>query len=513
MIKTVRILSRLVIATSCSCLMGLVSQDGFAQSCEPDELWKLLAEDGASGDKFGWSVAVSGTTAIVGATDDDIPFNGGEAGAVYIYDTTTGTQTAKLVAADREANSKFGHAVAISGRVAIVGVPFDVDNGDNSGSAYLFDTGTGEQIAKMTPDDARKSDQFGFSVAISGSIAIVGAPGSSDSGAVFLFDADSGAQITKLLPTDAESGISFGSSVAVSGTTVIIGAVNDNDNGSASGSAYLFDTITGKQIAKLLPEDGDLLDFFGASVAINGTTAVVGAVWDEDNGLQSGSAYLFDATTGVQIAKLLSADGAIGDEFGYAVAINAETVVVGARHDGDSGDLSGSAYLFDANTGTQIAKILPTDAYYSSVFGHSLGVSGSTLIVGAYWDGYFDGTREIRPGAAYIFDISNTCPTLVVSPTPLQAGQNGLFVATNMAPTTASFLAYSLAGPGSTFISRLDITLDLAAPKQAGGLRQSNGAGTAQWVLSIPGGAIGRDVWFQACQGGVTTNVVATSVE
>ncbi|MCH8165013.1 MAG: FG-GAP repeat protein, partial [Planctomycetes bacterium] len=95
--------------------------------------------------------------------------------------------------------------------------------------------------------------------------------------------------------------------------------------------------------------DGAADDFFGFSVAISGATAIVGAFQDDDNGAaNSGSAYLFDTTTGRQIAKLLADDGAAQDLFGYSVAISGETAIVGAYFDDDNGSNSGSAYLFDA---------------------------------------------------------------------------------------------------------------------------------------------------------------------
>ena len=104
----------------------------------------------------------------------------------------------------------------------------------------------------------------------------------------------------------------------------------------------------GDQLAKLLPNDGAADDLFGYSVAISGATSIVGAIQDSDNCIESGSAYLFDTTTGQQIAKLLPNDGATADYFGYSVAISGTTAIVGATGDDDNGDLSGSAYLFDA---------------------------------------------------------------------------------------------------------------------------------------------------------------------
>ncbi|MCH8165628.1 MAG: FG-GAP repeat protein, partial [Planctomycetes bacterium] len=118
--------------------------------------------------------------------------------------------------------------------------------------------------------------------------------------------------------------------------------------GDLSGSAYLFDSTTGRQIAKLLPDDGAAGDEFGISVAISGATTIVGARWVDDNGDFSGSAYLLDSTTGRQIVKLLPDDGAAIDEFGISVAISGATAIVGAYLDDDNGTNSGSAYLFDA---------------------------------------------------------------------------------------------------------------------------------------------------------------------
>ena len=145
--------------------------------------------------------------------------------------------------------------------------------------------------------------------------------------------ADLGDQLFKLLPDDGAANDDFGSAVAMSGTTAILGAYADDDNGSCSGSAYLFDTTTSKQIAKLLADDGASGDFFGSSVAICGSpgneVAIVGSAGDDDNGSFSGSAYLFDTTTGRQIAKLLPNDGEAGDQFGWSVAISGATAIDG----------------------------------------------------------------------------------------------------------------------------------------------------------------------------------------
>ncbi len=371
------------------------------------QIAKLLPDDGAAGDWFGRSVAISGAIAIVGADLDD------DSGSAYLFDTTTGRQIAKLLANDGAGGDRFGFSVAIRGTLAIVGARFDDDNGDNSGSAYLFDITTGEQLFKLLPNDGAASDEFGYSVAISGTTAIVGAFADDDngpySGSAYLFDITTGEQLFKLLPSDGAANDLFGYSVAISGTTAIVGADWHDENGPFSGSAYLFDTNTGQQLFKLLPNDGAAYDLFGFSVAISGAIAIVGAWHHDDNGEHSGSAYLFDITTGEQLFKLLPNDGAAFDEFGFSVAISGAIAIVGARFDDDNGNNSGSAYLFDTTTGQQIAKLLAVDGAADDRFGLSVAISDSTAIAGAL----LDDDNGDNSGSAYLFDAAGTpgkCP-------------------------------------------------------------------------------------------------------
>ena len=385
---------------------AIVLSTGAAYADLGDQLFKLLPNDGAAQDWFGFSVAISGTMVIVSAPADDD--NGPDSGSAYLFTTASGRQIAKLLPNDGAAGDLFGFSAAISGTIAIAGASGDDDNGIGSGSAYLFEITTGRQIAKLLPNDGAAGDRFGRSVAISGTTAVIGAPEDGDngflSGSAYLFDTATGQQIAKLLPNDGAAGDHFGFSVAISGNTAIVGAYQDDDNGSNSGSAYSFDTTTGRQTAKLLPRDGAAFDQFGWSVAISGTSgegfAIVGATRDDDNGTNSGSAYLFNTTTGRQIAKLLPRDGAAFDAFGWSVGISGTTAVVGAVVDGDNGYQSGSAYLFDTTTGQQLAKLLPTDGAAGDLFGFSAAISGSTAIVGAFEDD--DNGRS--SGSAYLFD-------------------------------------------------------------------------------------------------------------
>ena len=378
-----------------------------------DQLFKLLSDNGPAHDQFGISVAISGTPgeeiAIVGAIFDED--SGDHSGSAFLFDTTTGQQLLKLLPDDGGEGDEFGFRVAISGTTAIVAARSD----DDSGSAYLFDTITGVQIAKLLPKDGAGYDQFGTSVAISGEIAVVGAVDDGEngngSGSAYLFDTIIGRQVAELLPDDGAALDQFGFSVAISGTTAIIGAWADDDNGNASGSVYLFDISDPQnpvQIFKLLPSDGAAGDRFGISVAISGATAIVGAERDDDNGLDSGSAYLFDTVTGKQIAKLLADDGAQFDWFGGSVAISTATAIVGAFQDDDYGAASGSAYVFETATGRQIAKLVPNDGAQFDAFGYSVAISCTIAIVGSPLDDDNGGNS----GAAYLFDAAapGKCP-------------------------------------------------------------------------------------------------------
>ncbi|MFI4853378.1 MAG: FG-GAP repeat protein [Phycisphaerales bacterium JB065] len=372
-----------------------------AQTINEDTLY--LANDGGAGDQLGYSVGATQGIAIVGAVLDDD--NGSNAGAAYLFDVITGQQTFKLLADDGSALDQFGWSVGISGDIAIVGARFEDANGNDSGAAYLFDATTGQQLFKLTASDAAAGDQFGYAVAIFGDIAIVGAPLNDDNGAnsgsAYLFDVTTGQQITKLLPADGAAADQFGTSVGISETRAIVGAYTDDDNGANSGSAYLFDLATSTQTSKLKPSDGAAGDQFGFSVGIADGVAIVGALLNDDNGANSGSAYLFDADSGSEIAKLTANDAAAGDQFGYSVAIGGGIASVGARFDDAVGVDSGSAYFFNPEDGTQINKIVATDAGAGDQFGYSVAAGVGAAIFGAP----FHDDNGANAGAAYFIEL------------------------------------------------------------------------------------------------------------
>ena len=256
----------------------------------------------------------------------------------------------KLLASDGANGDEFGRSVAVDGDTVVVGADGDDDNGSNSGSAYVYRfDGTDWIETKLLASDGASNDYFGYSVAVDGDTVVVGARYDDDNGPysgsayVYRFDGSDWIE-TKLLASDGASDDQFGLSVAVDGDTVVVGTLVDGYYGGVeSAYVYRFDGSSWIE-TKLLASDGAEYDCFGYSVAVDGDTVVVGAYHDDDNGSSSGSAYVyrFDGTDWIE-TKLLASDGASNDYFGYSVAVDGDTVVVGAYRDDD---YTGSAYVY-----------------------------------------------------------------------------------------------------------------------------------------------------------------------
>jgi hypothetical protein len=187
---------------------------------------KFIPNDGSLNDKFGFSVAVSKDMAVIGAPDSDE--NGEDSGSAYVFIRTgvAWTEQQKLLPQDGTEYDHFGSAVAVSEDTAVIG-------GDGSGYVFVRTGGTWTEQQKLVPS----SDGFGVRVAISGDTAVIGGGGS---GYIFVRTGDTWTEQQKLLPNDGAEDDHFGSAVAILGGTAFIGARNDDDNGEDSGSAYVF---------------------------------------------------------------------------------------------------------------------------------------------------------------------------------------------------------------------------------------------------------------------------------
>jgi len=297
MFNRIRI-SPLIVLTAVVVLNTTVGLPPALAQCE---LARLTASDGQAFDLFGWSVAVSGDTAVIGAAYDD---SGTGSAYVFHFDGSNWVEEAKLLASDGAEADQFGYSVAISGDTTIIGASGD-DGG--KGSAYIFtpndiDPNNWVQQAELWASDGAADDRFGYSVAISGDTAVIGAWKNDSNGSayVFSFEDSTWDQKDKLRASDGRKDDWFGVSVAISGETAVIGAYGDDDNGDVSGSAYIFtpndiDPNNWVQQVRLMAYEGAMSDWFGHSVAVSGTTALIGA--NNDDGY-IGSAYIFAAYPG-----------------------------------------------------------------------------------------------------------------------------------------------------------------------------------------------------------------------
>jgi hypothetical protein len=387
---------------------------------------KLNPTGGANDDQAGRDVSINGEYVIIGAHQDDD--NGADSGSAYVFkrDGTSWAQQAKLTASDGAAGDAFGWSNSIYGEYAIVGAPDSDGNGTSSGSVYVFKrSGTSwTQQTKLSLDETTAGDKYGFRVSLYGEYAAVGVPGDDDkgenSGSVNIFNRSgtSWSHQAKLTASDGAAGDRFGVSVSLYGDYLIAGAHQDDDNGADSGSAYVFkrDGTSWAQQAKLTASDGTAGDLFGYldSVSINGDYALIGAYKDDDNGADSGSAYVFkrSGTSWAQQAKLTASDGAAEDWFGFSVSINDNYAMVGGHQNDDDGTNSGSVYVFsrDGSTWTEDQKLLASDGASYDIFGASLSMEADYVIIGAAGD-------NSGKGSGYVFKNNNP-PNTPSDPNP-----------------------------------------------------------------------------------------------
>lgn len=382
---------------------------------------KVTSTPRGVGAQFGNAIGVNGNTMVVGARFDSTTAS--QAGAAYVYVLSGGTwtQQAVLLANDGAVADKFGYSVAISGDTIIVGSYNDDAPLSNGGSAYVFvRSGTTWSFQqKLTASDGTADDEFGNSVGIVGDTAVVGAhfadiPGTSSAGSVYVFRRTGTIwnQTQKLASTAGPFGVFgnyFGESIATSGTRIAIGATGDNTPETAAGAVYVFADTGGSYSLqqKLTISNGTNGDIFGCSVAIEGNTLVGGAREDFPVVGQTawGAAYVyeFNGSTWISQGKLTASDGASFDRFGWSVAVTNDVVAIGAREDDTvAGGDAGSAYIF-TRTGsiwTQQQKLAPTDTFNGDRFGSAVAFQASNLIVGAAEKAL---TSPNGQGAAYTF--------------------------------------------------------------------------------------------------------------
>jgi len=310
-----------------------------AQTLQPagliGEQWDFAYQEG---EHFGAKLAIDGDILVVGA-----PRKSAWAGAFWIYERQ-GDVFGEVATGSGSGSDQMGIAVAVSGQRVIVGAETDDPGAVNAGAAFIYEGPDWGLAATLVASDPQQNLKFGAAVAIDGDLAVVGAGASGNpapaTGAAYVFERDGAGvwtQIAKLTASDQASGDGFGRSVAIHGTTILVGAPQrDGAAGADTGAVYVFKQAGGvwNQSAVITSPTPGATDHFGAAVALSGAFALIGAPLEDAAGTNSGAAFLFeDQVSGwVAIDTFTASDGAINDRYGTAVDLDQATAVIAAPY-------------------------------------------------------------------------------------------------------------------------------------------------------------------------------------
>lgn len=378
----------------------------------------LVAADAESLDEFGTSFAVSQGPALppqvlVGAPGAGTAA-GDRGGAVYVFAPSGNdmVQVQVLTASDGLADWEFGTSLAADGSVLVVGVPDANVLGFSAGVAYVFERqgGMWHETAKLLASDGEFLDNFGFSVAVSGDVIVIGARWEAtlgvNAGAAYVFERDGTdwLETAKLLASDGAADDYFGQSVATDGDTILVAAPNQDEVAVDAGAVYVFAHQAGvwQEVDKVVASDAEAAEYFGTAVAMTAEHAVVGAYGESDVGPNGGAAYVLERAgdTFVESEKLIASDSAGVDQFGAAVAIHDTTLIVGAYREDDQAPNAGAVYVFDLQAGVwqELTKLYANDGAQEDLLGQALALGPNLIVMGT---NYSDGAGD-DAGSAYV---------------------------------------------------------------------------------------------------------------
>jgi len=360
---------------------------------------KLQPDDPLAGAQFGMDVAISGNLVLVGA-----PFHDGEgenAGAVYVFSRSqdgTWPQQTKLTPLNHWPGDQFGRSVDLEGNIAVVGAPY----AGQRGRVYVFRNYSRfaqfgwlerNRLQPESFNSEEGDDHFGMAVALDDNLVLVGAPDHHEQGSAFLYNVTllgAGQLLARLSPAEAPLNDGFGHTVAIDAGTAVIGSRYQTADQLFAGVVHIFtEANRWAQTTRLTAPEPQYRDLFGSAVAIAGDQLLVGAAWGDAQGMDSGTVFRFKADSdGWQVQQpLTTEDSAAFDEFGYAIAMDDEAVIVGAVWHRLDQVTTGAAYIFDGMDETsKLIAGLPTEQPHRRLgdqFGVAIDADTDTLIVGA----------------------------------------------------------------------------------------------------------------------------------
>ncbi len=387
----------------------------FASGLDAEQ--KLTARDGSSLDRLGYSVAISRDTIVAGSIMDSIgPSSEQGSATVFTRSANVWAEQATLIALDGASQDAFGVSVAIDGDTIAVGAYKDA-TGETllQGSVYIFVRNGDQwtQQAKLVATGGDENDVFGYSVALDGNTLVVGAPGRDTElaayGAAYVFvrTGNTWTQQAMLQHAVGWTSDNYGLAVAIDGETLVV-STGRHDVGTKQnqGAAWVYTRSGGTwtERAKLTASDAASFDEFGCSVDIDGDTIVVGSFAPIGANDYQGAAYIFQRSGGLwrEETKLTIAEGAVNDRFGFSVALEGDTAVVGAIGD-DVGNHQnqGTISIFkrSGNGWSLHAKRTVSDGDLFDNVGYCVGISGDDIAAGTPGD-------NLSQGSVYVFSAS-----------------------------------------------------------------------------------------------------------
>ncbi|WP_047545506.1 T9SS type A sorting domain-containing protein [Psychroserpens sp. Hel_I_66] len=408
------------------------------------QIQKIVPGDRELGDHFGYAVAMSGDYALIGAEWDDVTSL--NTGSAYVYKKANNgnwIEHQKLTAPDKRANDIFGFSVDINGNFLIIGAraqDYDASNSNfisAAGAAYIYEKDTNDNwvfVQKLIASHRETTRQFGRCVAISSNFAIVGVDQENydvagenfvqNAGAAYVFERNNAGEwieVQKIVASERSTFDYFGyNGLSIDGNYAVIGAMQEDEDENevntmpSAGSAYIFERNTSgvwNEIQKIVASDRTQGAYFGWSLAIDGNSIVVGS--NQDNNF-TGAAYVFEKDENDiwnQVQKLTASNSDNGDQFGFDLDIDGNRIIIGARYRdiGSPGD-DGGAYIFEKQSGTWEETAFVYDMFNqtSEYFGYAVAISGDFALAGAYQDGEDENEENDlgSSGAVFVFDVN-----------------------------------------------------------------------------------------------------------
>ena len=477
--------------------------------------------------EFGYSVAISGSNAVVGAPDETVNSDSG-AGEAWVFNNAGGTtwnEATALTAPSPQASAEFGYSVAISGSNAVVGAPDETVNSDSAaGKAWVYFNPSGpawDEVAALTAPNAQADANFGNSVAISGSNIVVGAwcetvSGRASAGEAWVFNnpfATTWSEVTGLTAPNPQAGATFGSAVAISGSNAVVGADYGIDGDTEASEAWVFNSpsdTTWNEVAPLPNPSPQDYAYFGYSVAISGANAVVGAYGETLSGdIYAGEAWVFNNpsdTTWDEVTGLTAPSAQDDAYFRGSVAISGANAVVGALGETVNSDsAAGEAWVFNnsfATTWDEVTGLTAPSAQADANFGDSVAISGSNAVVGGSHEKV---SNDSAAGEAWVY--YTVVPTLSTTPT----------TNTSVSATTLSGTVNpngdSDTGIGFCYSTSSTLSDCSGATSVAATTTTDSGSGTSGFSASATGLSAGTEYYFEIYATDSTSGLTSYSTD